>query len=148
MIHIRISFISWMILNLATDRFDYRDRMTLVYTHRLANAGEIRGRLIVSAYRVSAAVIQNVTADVVLHALAHTVTVIAAYANAFVATIGGRHALRVHVALRRIRRTIGQYALIVHHAVSCITGALVARAHGMVGTPLVLFAVGIVVAFV
>lgn len=61
----------------------------IVCTHRLANAREIRGRLIVSADCVSAAVIQNVASDMVLHALAHTVAVIAAYADTFVATVAG-----------------------------------------------------------
>lgn len=89
-------------------------RVIRICTHRLTNAGEIRGRLIVSANCVSAAVIQNVTADMILHALAHTVAVIAAYTDAFVATVAGRDALRVDVALRRIRRAIRQHASIVH----------------------------------
>lgn len=119
-----------------------------VYTYRLADAREIRGRLIVPADGVPAAVIQNVAADVVLHALAHTVTVIAAYANALVSTVAGQHALRVHVALRRIHRAIGQHALMAHRTVSGIAGALVARAHRMIGASLVLLAVGVFVAFV
>lgn len=62
---------------------------TYLYTHRLTNAGEIRRRLIVSADCVSAAVIQNVTADMILHTLAHTVAMIAAYTDAFVAAVAG-----------------------------------------------------------
>lgn len=77
--------------------------MIFVCTHRLADAREICGRLIVSANCVSATVIQNITADMVFHTLAHTIAVIAAYAHAFVATVAERYALRVHVALRRIR---------------------------------------------
>jgi len=80
--------------------------MIRMCTHRLTNAGKICGCLIVSTNCVSTAVIQNVTADMILHALAHTVAVIAAYADAFIAAVAGRHALRVDVALRRIRRAI------------------------------------------
>lgn len=120
-----------------------------VCTYRLANAREIRGRLIISANCISAAVIQNVTADMILHTLAHTVAVITVYADAFVTTVVGRHALRVHVALRKIRRAIGRHASIVHvHAESGFAGAFVARAHGMIGALLVLLALGIVVALV
>lgn len=123
--------------------------MIFVSTHRLANAREIRGRLIVSANCISAAVIQNVTADMILHTLAHTVTVIAAYAGAFVATVVGRHALCVHVALRKIRRAIGRHASIVHvHAEPRFAGAFVARARWMVGALFVLLAFRIVVALV
>lgn len=124
--------------------------MIFVRTYRLANAGEIRGRLIVSANCVSAAVIQNVTADMVLHTLAHTVAVIAVYADAFMTTtVAGRHALRVHVALGKIRRAIGRHASIVHiHAESGLAGAFVARVHGVVGALFVLPALGIVVALV
>lgn len=123
--------------------------MIFVCTHRLANAREIRGRLIVCTNCVSAAVIQNITADMILHTLAHTIAVIAAYADAFVATVAGRHALRVHVALRKIRQAIGRHALIVHvHAESGFASAFVTRAHGVIGALFVLLALGIVVAFV
>lgn len=123
--------------------------MIFVCTHRLANAREIRGRLIVSANCISAAVIQNITADMVFHTLAHTVAVIAVYADTFVTTVVGRHALRVHVALRKIRRAIGRYTLIVHvHAESGFAGAFVARAHGVIGALFVCLALGIVAALV
>lgn len=108
---------------------------------RLANAREIRGRVIVSADCVSAAVIHSVAVDMVLHTLAHTVAVIAAYADAFVFTVAGRHALRVHVALRN-RRAIGRHALIGHvYDESGLAGAFVARAHGVVDALLVHLAV-------
>jgi len=123
--------------------------MIFVCTYRLTNAREIRGCLIVSANCVSAAVIQNVTTDMILHTLAYTVTVIAAYADAFVATVIGRHTLRVHVALRKIRRAIGRHTSILHvHTESGFASAFVARARGVVGALFVLLAFGIVVALV
>jgi len=86
---------------------------------------------------------------VILHTLVHTVAVIAAYADAFVATVAtGRHALRVRVALRRIRRAIGLHASIVDYAESGIARALVARTHGMIGAPFIFLTVGVVVALV
>ena len=78
------------------------DDIIFVCTHRLANAREIRGCLIICTNCVSATVVQNITADMILHTLAHTIAVITAYADAFIATVAGRYALRVHVALRKI----------------------------------------------
>lgn len=104
---------------------------TDLYTHRLAHARVTRVRLIVCADCVAATVVHNVTADVVLHALADTVTVITVQADALVFVVADRHALRVLVALRRIHRTIGEHALIAHLAVFRHAGALVARAAGM-----------------
>lgn len=119
-----------------------------VYTHRLAHTRVTRVRLIVCADCVAAAVIHNVTADVILHALADTITVITAQADALVFVVADRHALRVLMALRGIHRAIGQHALIVHLAVFGLAGALVARAAWVQGASFVLPAVGVFGAFV
>lgn len=85
----------------------------------------------------------------ILHTLVYTVAVIAAYADTFVAAVAtGRHALRVRVALRRVRRAVGQHASIVDYAESGIARALVARTHRMIGATFVLLAVGVVVTLI
>lgn len=104
--------------------------------------------MIVAADRVPAAIIQHVATDVVLDALPDPVAVVSLGAHAPVATLAGRNALRVHVALGRIGRAIGHHAAAVHHAESRIARALVARAGRVVRASLVLQTVGTAAAFV
>lgn len=116
--------------------------------YRLTDAREIRGRLIVSADRVSAAIIQHVATDVVLQALLDTVAVVSLDANALVATVTGRYAVCVHMALWRIRRAIGHHATSVDHAEAGIAGALVPRTGRIVQASFVLRAIRVPAAFV